>query len=412
MCQCPNECIHSLNTRITALNSCRLPLWWEKRDPEDYGSPSTEWGTMRPTTWSSSKTSPSWPTKPFSPTTSCWVPVQAVPEGQGEGPGQPHLPLRSHIFSIPHPPGCHHNPPQMIQMQLLSSPQQVPGLLKGVFQLWQLESLYSPMEGPEGVLPDPQHQRQVTHSRGRSPQGESRNHSHHLCSSSRHRSSHLPTINRCSCHTPSWSPSCNPSSDCSHRSPRRQCRSTRCKYCLRSIELLPAPSLLQSNNVVTSTLPKEGTLSTSHAWDDQTTFHTTLQLTTKQCKKQMMVKIDPGAQANTVWQQKERGPWAFFVDMDVPWWDPTALPRTVCCWCPAYITAQVIPTHFYVFWDSMSPQILLSYTVSDCLGFLEFKVPNEAPYSHINEVTLPNMKMKNVIFQEPLVPPTPSSSIM
>ena len=47
------------------------------------------------------------------------------------------------------------------------------------------------------------------------------------------------------------------------------------------------------------------------------------------------------------------------------------------------------PTHFYAFKDLINLQILLSYTASDRLGILEFKVPNEAALTHLTLGTYP-----------------------
>ena len=60
-----------------------------------------------------------------------------------------------------------------------------------------------------------------------------------------------------------------------------------------------------------------------------------------------------------------------------PWWQTSSLPRPY-------------PTHFYVFKDATSPQNMLSYTTSEHLGILKFKVPNLATHSHIDAVTIPN----------------------
>ena len=60
---------------------------------------------------------------------------------------------------------------------------------------------------------------------------------------------------------------------------------------------------------------------------------------------------------------------------------------------------QSLPGKFYVFEDSASPHILLSYPTSSRLGIVQFTVPNEAPInflSMINAITNP----KTVMFSQ------------
>ena len=40
---------------------------------------------------------------------------------------------------------------------------------------------------------------------------------------------------------------------------------------------------------------------------------------------------------------------------------------------------EVPPIRFYVFKDTTSPKILLSYAASERLGIVKFQIPNEAP---------------------------------
>ena len=69
------------------------------------------------------------------------------------------------------------------------------------------------------------------------------------------------------------------------------------------------------------------------------------------------------------------------------------------------------PTRFYVFEDATSPQILLSYAMSERLGILEFKVPNLVAHSHIDTLTIPSFPTsgrlrkatKWVTFCDPLI---------
>ena len=41
--------------------------------------------------------------------------------------------------------------------------------------------------------------------------------------------------------------------------------------------------------------------------------------------------------------------------------------------------SKTLPVRFYVFQDTTNPPILLSYSASERLGIIEFKIPNEAP---------------------------------
>ena len=47
-------------------------------------------------------------------------------------------------------------------------------------------------------------------------------------------------------------------------------------------------------------------------------------------------------------------------------------------------------THFYLFQDSASHQILLLYVASKCLGTLKFKVPIELPTTILDAITMMN----------------------
>ena len=60
---------------------------------------------------------------------------------------------------------------------------------------------------------------------------------------------------------------------------------------------------------------------------------------------------------------------------------------------------KVLPIKFFVFEDSTSPHILLSYSASSRLGIVQFTVPNKVPVNFptmINAITNP----KTVIFNQ------------
>ena len=117
-------------------------------------------------------------------------------------------------------------------------------------------------------------------------------------SSSRCRSRSRCSPGRHSHWSPSQSPSCSLSTQCSHRYLRRHRGSIPYRYYPDSIEL--APALSPTNKVKISSFPKEGSLLTDHTSNGQVAFYTTLQMTMKHGSNFMMVKIDPGVQASTI----------------------------------------------------------------------------------------------------------------
>ena len=138
----------------------------------------------------------------------------------------------------------------------------------------------------------------------------------------------------------------------------------------------------------------EGQLYTDWAPDGHTSFHTTLQMVTKQGCKPLPVKVDPGADINTIplTRYKTIFPQHFTKDGHLK---KNALRSTASTWSPhdgqrkhflGFFTVDIqhktlptlIPLSFYVFQDSTSPHLLLSYSASIHLGIVEFKIPNEA----------------------------------
>ena len=113
VCQLHKEGSHALNTRITALiNQWSLPMMRVGRHWKLWSS-SMQWGTMKPGTESGSKTSPSWPTMPFSPIDSCSRPSASStrrPRRRARQTSPPFLlqPPKHH-----HPPGCPHELPKV-----------------------------------------------------------------------------------------------------------------------------------------------------------------------------------------------------------------------------------------------------------------------------------------------------------
>ena len=180
----------------------------------------------------------------------------------------------------------------------------------------------------------------------------------------------------------------------------------------------PTPHIHQVSHI-THILPRpytaEGQLITDRASDGHTSFHTTLQVDTKQGAKSIPVKVDPGAEVNTIplsqyrklfkknftkagniksnvlhptshlWSSHDSKPqqfWGYFI---------TNIHHKT--------NSKTLPVRFYIFQDTTNPLILLSYSASERLGIIEFKVPNEAP-SAIAVDTISTTK--KVTFSNPL----------
>ena len=184
-----------------------------------------------------------------------------------------------------------------------------------------------------------------------------------------------------------------------YRSPSRSpsCRQPRSPHHNRRNRKSPILHIHQVNHILlTAPKPNDagGKLITDTALDGQPSFHTTLQVITKQGTKPIPVKVDPGADVNTIplscykelfrknlteaghiknnvlhstshlWSSYDNKPQRFigYFITDV---QHKTLPKTM----------QV---RFEVFEDITSPPILLSYPASERLGIIEFKAPNEA----------------------------------
>ena len=59
---------------------------------------------------------------------------------------------------------------------------------------------------------------------------------------------------------------------------------------------------------------------------------------------------------------------------------------------------EVLPIRFYIFKDTTSPKILLSYMASERLGIVKFQIPNEAPSIALDTIST----KKHVTFRTPL----------
>ena len=99
----------------------------------------------------------------------------------------------------------------------------------------------------------------------------------------------------------SCSQSCSPSHSPSphhNRNPRWHRRTTPFQYHQDSIEVNPAPS--PTNSVETSKYLKEGSLLMESVYNGKAEFFTCLMFPTRNGMKSMTVKIDPGAEVNTI----------------------------------------------------------------------------------------------------------------
>ena len=133
-------------------------------------------------------------------------------------------------------------------------------------------------------------------------------------------------------------------------------------------------------------------LFTESASNGQVAFHTHFQMPSHDGSKAMTVKIDPGAQVNTInlskyctlfpkklTKSKFPKAKALFPTQHT-WIYHDGSPKPFL----GHFVAEVMhaikprsyPTHFYVFENTTSPHILLSYATSERLGFIQFIVPN------------------------------------
>ena len=146
------------------------------------------------------------------------------------------------------------------------------------------------------------------------------------------------------------------------------------------------------------------------ASDGQVPFYTHLQLPALDCTKTMTVKIDSGAQVNTIPLSrycilfpkkltKSRFPKAKALL-------PTHHTRISHDGLPKPFLGHFIvkvshatepktyPVCFCVFEDAISPHIFLSHTTSERLGTVSFQVPNLAATTKIDHVALPPLQQQ------------------
>ena len=119
---------------------------------------------------------------------------------------------------------------------------------------------------------------------------------------------------------------------------------------------------------------------TDTAIDEQTSFHTTLQIITSQGSKPLHVKVDPGAECSSIplshfhkaFPKHFTKSGALKKSVLKPMWMTWSAHNGTCQNFLGYIVLdiqhktlpQVLPCKFYVFEDSTSPDIPLSYPAS------------------------------------------------
>ena len=150
------------------------------------------------------------------------------------------------------------------------------------------------------------------------------------------------------------------------------------------------------------------------ASEGQTSFHTTLQMVTKQGSKSLPVKVDPSADVKTIPLTKYRKLFpAHFTkagNLKQKALHPTRHTWTVHDETPqqflGYFIAdihqktqpEVLPIRFYIFKNTTSPKILLLYVASERLGIVKFWIPNEAPSIALDTISTKD----HVTFRTPL----------
>ena len=253
--------------------------------------------------------------------------------------------------------------------------------------------------------------------RGRSPRSTSRSRRRSSSRSLSRSQSRSPSRGRQTYRSSSRHSSHSPSQD--HHRRRSPCRRRH----------TPTPHRHQVSHIMSfdpNTAYHEDQLYTDWAPDGQTSFHTTLQMVTKQGCKPLPVKVDHGTDINTIplthyntifpqhfikghlkknvlrstasiWSlhdgQKKHFLGFFTIDIQ-----HKTLPR-------------LKPLSFYIFEDTTNPFLLLSYSASIHLGIVEFKIPNEANANAMVSSVTNTLVNKKVSYKVPLCSSTPAEVI-
>ena len=175
-----------------------------------------------------------------------------------------------------------------------------------------------------------------------------------------------------------------------------------------------------------STTYHEGKLYTDWAPDSQTSFHIALQMVPKQGCKPLPVKVDPGADINTIplTCYKTIFPQHFTRDGHLK---KNVLRSTAGTWLlhdsqkkhflgffTIDIQHKTLPRLIllsYIFEDTTNPFLLLSYSASIHLGIVEFKIPHKANANAMVSSVTNTPVNKKVSYKVPLCSSTPTKVI-
>ena len=227
-----------------------------------------------------------------------------------------------------------------------------------------------------------------------------------------------PTSRRPSCRYSSKSVtrgnSRSPSRGRPYRSPSRslhhqQYRSPQC-YSRKRRSITPhVHQVSHTTHILPRPYTVEGQLITDRAFDGHTSFHTTLQVDTKQGGKSISVKVEPGAEVNTIPLScyrklfKKNFTKAGNIKKNVLhptshlWSSHDSKPQQFLGYFIINIhhktISKTLPVRFYLFQDTTNPPVLLSYSASERVGIIEFKVPNEAASTIVVDTITTNKKV-------------------
>ena len=144
---------------------------------------------------------------------------------------------------------------------------------------------------------------------------------------------------------------------------------------------------------------KDGTLKVDTAQHGQTMFLTTLHFKTSSSQTTTQVKRDTGtmhaqypkAISNRCFPTKAKAkvpsPKMYYClqrKMDRSWQIPQKYLGHIILDAHYKTMGRSYPTRFYIFKDTTSPLILISYAASDMLGILQFKLPNKTASAQID----------------------------
>ena len=221
-------------------------------------------------------------------------------------------------------------------------------------------------------------------------------------------------------HSPSHSPSCSTFPKCSAQS--NKCLTAH-RYYQDALEVIKADSITTGSQGERQALHRE------HVWWPSCILYH-LQLPAWDGTKTMTIKIDPGAQVNTMPLSrcqtlfpkkltKSRYPKSkALMPTHHTWISHDGLPKPFLGHFIVDVShatePKMYPICFYVFEDNTSPHILLSYATLERLGIISFQVPSLAATTSTDHVPLPppsdkRKTTKQVTFADPIAETVESS---